>query len=291
MIYGYGILLSDKPLTTKRRTTTKAYLTLRKKLITNITIEAIPDLSSEREQLYSMIESLKPKDVLVFASFEAIANNGKDAAYLLREIISKEADWAIIGFPEYSSYNIDTFRSLNLPISQLNYISDSLYYVNFDRTTGRKAIQISELFIEVFFDWQNYFITTEEACDILGMKVGTFYNKASDFIREPKYRQKYCSLYNTKMVDWRKKPMRGPKFKTPQYNEFVIHFIGGCGPYEKWTVEDIEEMILYEAEAHVNVIDLIPQDAMRLYLNFMIPAATTKAAKEFYNPEVLKKYK
>lgn len=291
MIYGYGILLSDKPLTTKRRTTTKAYLTLRNKLITNIIIEAIPDLFNERKQLNSLLESLKPEDVIVFASFEAIAGDGNAASYLLSSIIDKEANWAIIGYPEFSSYNIETFQSFGLNYSQLHYIINELHYVSFDRTTGRKSIQISEQFIDVFFDWQNYFITTEEACDILGMKVGTFYNKASDFIREPKYRQKYCSLYNTKMVDWRKKPMRGPKFKDPKYLEFLILFKKSGKPYEEWKEEDIEFIIAYEASAHANVIDLIPQDAMRLYLNFSVPGATTKAAKEFYNPEVLKKYK
>lgn len=286
MIYGYGILLTSIPLTTKRKSTTNAYMALRKYLIDDIIIEAIPNLNSERIELEFLTNSLSPGDVIVFATLEALGSNADEAYEVLYKIGCFGADWAILNEPQLSTYNIESYESFNFSFSEIEYILKDLRLANFGRTTGRKAIQLSEKFIDVFFDWQNYFISTDDACRILNMTTATFYNKASGFIKEPRHRQKYLSLYDSKMKEWKKKPMRGAKFKEPTYLEILRDIQREYGAFEKWKLSDIETFILFKYPS----VDLIPQDVMRLYLNFSQPGATTRAAKQFYNPEVLKKY-
>lgn len=287
MLYGYGILLSDIPLTKKRKTTTKAYIALNKYILDEIVIEAIPNLDSARLDLEFLIDSLSPGDVIVFSSLESIAGNALNVYNILYKLSCHAVDWAILGEPDLSSYNIDSYESYYYSDAKIDAILNDVQLANIGRTTGRKAIQLSENFIDVFWDWQNYFISTEEACQILKMGTATFYSKASEFIRLPCYKKKYITGHDERMVDWQKKPMRGPKIKDSKYLEALRDLKRIFGSYDNW---DLDEVSAYLATCHEEVLDLIPQDIMRLYLNYSQTAATTRAAKQFYNPEVLKKY-
>lgn len=307
--YGYGIIVSKNDEKAIDLKNAKSYKILRKQFVDSITIEVVKSYTMPRNELKKMVEEIedhresvvlnpadpskdliqmfgpqKKRDVcIVVPTLETLGGSRFSVQRIAIEIITK-AHLLILDHPELSTVDFN------------GNVSDLLTSERFDALTllmdrlrntklcfkGKNPLVVDEKFKKVFWDWQNYYITTEEALELTGYARATFYELCKEYMMGKHWRDDYTTESSGQPEDWDKKPVRGMQIdeKTRTLLIKIQRTLGDdwdpveVGKIAKEEIkEDGEEYIFYE-------------DLVRLRLNFTEGrSAMAKAAKKYRKPE------
>ncbi len=218
-MYGYGSITSNKEGFDSNRMknvkNTTAYKSLRSMFLPeeNIIIEFIPKLDADRPKLRELVETSRPGDVIVIYSlksfgtkksilkwYEYIANNY--IGLLIPDYSNKQtglskfstADWA-------GEFDKNKISSLDYLLNELKYFLNS----ETQSSVGRIKKEIDEKFIQLYWAWQGYYITTEKALGLSNLSRQRFYALAKEY----ETTEDYLTQVNDQSVDFVLKPKRG----------------------------------------------------------------------------------
>ena len=217
-MYGYGSITSNEDLFNlyrmKNVKNTTAYKSLRSMFLPeeNIIIDFIPKLDADRPKLRELVETLQPDDVIVIYSlkslgtkksilkwYEYIANN--NIGLLIPDSSNKKtglsrfstADWA-------GEIDKNKISSLNDLINELKYLNSEMQY-----SVGRIKKEIDDKFIQSYWAWQNYYITTEQALGSSNLSRQRFYALTKEY----EATEDYLKELQRQPQDFVNKPKRG----------------------------------------------------------------------------------
>ena len=176
-MYGYGAITSNEDpfysYRIKNVKNTTAYKSLRSMFLPeeNIIIEFISKFVDDRPRLRELVETLRPGDVIVIYSLKSLGTRKSIIKWY--EYIANNNIGLLI--PDYSNKQtgLNRFSTANWAgeidrdkIASLNYlINDLKYFFNSETqlSVGRIKKEIDDKFIQSYWAWQGYYITTEEA--------------------------------------------------------------------------------------------------------------------------------
>jgi hypothetical protein len=143
-------------------------------------------------------------------------------------------------------------------------------------TFGRKAISIDKKFRKVFWNWQNYYIDTQDAIDLLGCSRQTFYSLAQEFITSNIYGDVYFDEYY-KLEDYERKAIRGIKLDEDT-KEVLIQIKRTIGNF--WTLDKVVDVLAKQPREKIKFP--MANDYIRLRNNYLYGrAAMVSATREY----------
>jgi len=216
---GYGCVYSDKPKKTIDISNTKAYKALKGLYLDYIEVEIIPKSVSERKVLEQLIEASYIPDgfgemvaienrVFVVPSIETLGNTLEDIGTMFSRIV-QDFNIIFLNRPDLSTCNLQ--GEILVDIKNLEEIAKIKLELACSQTNayGRRARQLNAKFRKVFWDWQNYFIDTNDAIELLEVSRATLYSMAKAFMTETIYSEIYSIEFSNNMVEIENKPVRG----------------------------------------------------------------------------------
>jgi len=285
---GYGCVYSDKPKETIDISNTKANKTLRGLYLDYIEIEVIPKSVSERKVLEQLIEASYSPDgfgemeptknrVFVFPSIETLGNTPNDVAIMYSRIVS-DFNIIILNRADLSTCTLDGKVLVDIKdIERITKIKKELAFSQMN-ALGRRGTPLNAKFRKVFWDWQNYYIDTNDVIKLLGISRATLYAMSKSFMSEAIYSATYSDEFTTNMVDFKNKPIRGVVIDE-SITSLLVAMQRKMGN-EDWDILGIAQVIT-ENKIEKNPFPNL-KDYMRLRLNYEFgKVAMSKAAKEY----------
>ena len=266
---GYGVLISEKEITSRTKSSSKAYQTLRDNYCDNIIIDVIktPDALRPfiKDRLYNekkIIENNKQELVLVIPTLETLGGNEKQIREIY-EMLILSIHLIVLNRPELSTYNLMNEELINIDDWEARQrLIKKLDTIKVKSRQGRKAKEFDAAFRKVFWQWQNFTITTEEALNLLKISKPTLFAMTKEFMTSPESRPLYKKEFKEFMFDYSEKPVRGVALDEP-----TRKLVAGCQRRmgDNWDMEKVLEIakILY-----ISPVQFIPEDYYRFRLNF-----------------------
>ena len=281
--FGYGFVGSTKNRNEIEIKSTKAYKALRAAFVDNITIEVADPSDTKRWELRRLITNLLEGDieldgkqaVIVVPSIEALGGNYEDATSTYNFILGL-CHIVILNRPDLSTCTMD--GTVTVALNNLNGIErlQSEFACAKMTSRGRKALSPNAKFRIVFWAWQNYYIDTEDALDLLGCSRGTLYSLAKEFMTAYSFGGIYVSEYDM-LQDYDYKPVRGITLdeNTEEVLRSIQRQLGN-----DWTEEGVSDVL---KTIDSNKIKMTAwSDYIRLKLNYQYGRAAMAAASRRY---------
>ena len=266
---GYGVLISEKEITSRTKSSSKAYQTLRDNYCDNIIVDVIKTPDAPRpfikDRLYNekkIIENNKQELVLVIPTLETLGGNEKQIKEIF-EMLILSVHLIVLNRPELSTYNLMNEELIHIDDWETRQrLVKKLATVKVKSRQGRKAKEFDVSFRKVFWQWQNFTITTEEALNLLKISKPTLFAMTKEFMTSPESRPLYKKEFKEFMIDYSEKPVRGVALDEP-----TRKLVAGCQRRmgDNWDMAKVLEIakILY-----ISPVQFIPEDYYRFRLNF-----------------------
>ena len=288
---GYGVYISKKSREDIDIKSTKAYKALRPLFLDSITIEISTPEENNRPELEKLIE----ENVLHDTNGNPVYN--EDVAIVIPNIETLGSDIEKVTENYYKIFNYFNIVILNykgLSTCSLNReihreildtddeyrYAEELSCVRLS-TRGRKTLQMTRKFRKVFWEWQNYFIDTKQACDLLGCSHGSLYKLSQEFMSKPYFRKVYEEEV-AYLKDFEDKPIRGITLdeNTVKVLVFLQRELG-----DNWEETKIFHMCYENNEFRNMPQTYFYSDYIRLRLNYMYGHSKVIAAAKKYKKD------
>jgi len=148
---------------------------------------------------------------------------------------------------------------------------------------GRKGIVIDKKFRIVFWNWQNYFIDTNDALALMGCSRARLYSLAKEFMTDIAYSDLYSREFDLYMEEYENKPVRGITIDAEL--EDILRQIRDEYRYD-WTVNNVTSIMMKNMSKAI----YMSSDYIRMKLNYTYGKAAMAAATKQYSkgPEYVK---
>lgn len=282
--FGYGFVGSTKDRNKIEIKSTKAYKALRAAFVDNITIEVADPTNPKHEELHELIDNLfdgkikldGKQAVLVVPSVETLGGDYKHATMvynhitgLMHIIILNRADLSTCTLTGEVKVALDDMQGIKKLRAEFACAKLT--------TRGRKAIPIDTKFRKVFWAWQNYFIDTQDALDLLGCSRGTLYSLSQIFMTSFSFTDLYWKEHDEYMENYADKPIRGVTLDD-QTVEHLIAIQRTVG--DNWTESTVADALRGKwGKTKYSTV----QEYIRLRLNYMYGRAGMAAATKMYS--------
>ncbi len=277
---GYGFVGSKKEESQVEVKSTKAYKALRAAFVDSIIIEVAPPSNSKRWKLRELItENLHNKNfVLVVPSIETLGGTYEDATSTYNIVIDS-FNIIILNRPDLSTFTLEgkSLVSLNDLRAIEKLQADFACARMSTNGKGRKAIPLDEKFRKVFWAWQNYFIDTKDAIDLLGCSRGTLYSLAQEFMTSYTFNGIYYNEYEN-LEDFENKPVRGITLDDDT-NEILLKIQRTLG--FNWTFGGVNDVLSTIPSKKIKFG--VRYDYLRLKLNFQYGRSGMAVATKTYS--------
>lgn len=266
---GYGVLISEKEITSRTKSSSKAYQILRDNYCDDMVIDVIKTPDAPRpfltDRLYNekkKIENNKQEFVLVIPTLETLGGNEKQIREIF-EMLILSIHLIVLNRPELSTYNMMNEELIHIDDWEARQrLIKKLATIKVKSRQGRKAKEFDASFRKVFWQWQNFTITTEEALNLLKISKPTLFAMTKEFMTSPESRPLYKKEFKEFMFDYSEKPVRGVALDEP-----TRKLVAGCQRRmgDNWDMAKVLEIakILY-----ISPVQFIPEDYYRFRLNF-----------------------
>lgn len=216
---GYGCIVSPLPKGKVEVTSSKAYKALKGYFLDSITVEHIDPNNPQRMMLNDIyiknciisnngIEGYKKNVVLVVPTVETF---GDDIEAATKEYFRflRGFHVIILNRPDLSTITLDGEVLVELnDINKREVLKTELALTKL-KNRGRKANALDAKFRKVFWAWQNFFITTEDALSLLNMARATFFSLSKTFMIDEQIASLYYEELRDNLEDYIEKPIRG----------------------------------------------------------------------------------
>lgn len=160
-------------------------------------IDKATGTNTKRDQLQLLLKVVGEGDLVVIKSIDRLSRNYKECKQLWEEITFKGADIVVIDMPMLDTRQykdlLGNFIS-DLILSVLGYVAEQETEFRKQRQRegieiakakgvykGRKKIEASANFVEVYNSWKQGNITAVKAMEQLGLKKNTFYRRVKEY--------------------------------------------------------------------------------------------------------------
>ena len=283
---GYDYIASKKERKDIEINSTKAYKALRAAFLDSITIEVAPPSDTKRNDLREIImNSFNFNDkgfmvsasntVIVVPTVETLGGTHKDACDTY-DIILGRLHIIILNRPDLSTITLNGEVLVELSDKAAIQKLKTEFACTKTTTRGRKAISIDAKFRKVFWSWQNYYIDTQDAIDLLGCSRQTLYSLAQEFITSNIYGDVYYDEYYM-LEDYEMKAIRGINLDedTKEVLIQINRTIGNC-----WTLEKVIDALAKQPNEKIKFP--MRNDYIRLRNNLLYGrAAMVSATREY----------
>lgn len=270
---GYGFVASKKAPEDIDVKSTKAYKTLRAAFVDEITIEVGNSKTLERQLLKRILEEYggDKNTVIVVPNAESLGGTSEMIYRTYYEIASSNP-LIILDSPELSTCMLDGTVTNSWSSEG---ITEKLLFLR-TNLLGRKAIPIDKKFRFIFWEWQNYYISTQEAIDLLEISRGTLYTLSKKYMTGfccGAYEEEYYRL-----KDFENKPLRGVVLDDIT-SKTIVKLQRELG--DNWTEDAVFEALGFP-ESFSKLTFQIPKDYIRLRLNYLYGRGAILAAEKKY---------
>lgn len=312
---GFGYVVSNLPKEKVDITTSKAYKELRGHFLDSITIDILspyemdPPYISDYFYTYSELSYLPDlySDLSYFPELnsDAFGKNRMDDAYSRVFVVPTIESFGVT--PEIAIANYDKFLScfhviiLDRPDLSTVTLDGEVIYKHSDRYNrenlvaefaiskfkrqGRKAKSLDVKFRKVFWDWQNFFISTEDALSLLNMSRGTFFTLSNDFMTDEAFRTIYLKEHIKRLSNGQLKPIRGITLSEND-TKLIIRLHRHLGKTNNWGIHAIQQLQSVMGEEEIKIYKeckFAPEDFVRLRLNVSEGRAAMARCSKQYN--------
>ena len=215
--FGYGFVGSTKDRSEIEINSTKAYKALRAAFVDTITIEVADPSITKHQELHRLIDDLinekieldGKQAVLVVPTAETLGGSYEEATSTYNLLSWSPVHIIILNRDDLSTCTLDgQIKVARHDRETRDYLQAEFACARMN-TKGRKSLPINARFRKVFWAWQNYFIDTQDALDLLGCSRGTLYSLTQEFITLPSFRGVYIREFDKHLTDYENKPVRG----------------------------------------------------------------------------------
>lgn len=279
---GYGCINSQLNTNEIVIKSTKAYKALRAAFLDEIVIEILPDFAVDRPKLEYLVNKYKTlvnndMELIVFVvpSIETLGGISEVAISNYNMII------------EYFPIIILNRRDLSTCSLSGEVFVDTADEVCIEKLKrefacsqmtprGRKAISIDERFRKVFWSWQNYFIDTTDAMELIGCSRATLYSLSHKFMTSENAYDIYLREYSY-LENFMDKPVRGITLDD-ETCDLLVKLQRSLG--DNWTEEGVQTILEDTPNKIAKFSDC--KDYIRLRLNYKYGrAAVFEATKKY----------
>ena len=279
---GYGCLNSQLDKNVIEIKSTKSYKALRAAFLDEIVIEVLPAFTIDRPKLESLVNKYKsfmnnPTEFIIFVvpSVETLGGN-LEIAISNYNIIIESFDIIILNRPDLSTCSlsgevfVDIADEAGIEKLKREFACSQM------TQRGRKAISIDERFRKVFWSWQNYFIDTTDAMQLIGCSRATLYSLSHKFMTSDTAYDIYLREYSN-LENYMDKPVRGITLDD-ETCDLLVKLQRSLG--DNWTEEGIQTVLEDTPKNIAKFSDC--RDYIRLRLNFKYGrAAVFEATKKY----------
>lgn len=213
---GYGVLVTEKKITAKTKSSARAYQVLRNVYCDEIKIDILNNPKGFRpfleQDIYTekkKIEESGQEFVLVIPSIETLGGDESQIKEVYEKLILS-MHIIVLYHRELSTYSIDNEELISIADEKARkYCVKKLETIKFNSKQGRKSKSFSVAFQKEFWKWQNFAITTEEAFEALNISKPTFLRMSKEFMTSSHVRDLYRCQFKHLMLDYQDKPVRG----------------------------------------------------------------------------------
>lgn len=218
---------------------------------------------------------------MVIPTLETLGGNEKQIREIF-EMLILSIHLIVLNRPELSTYNLMNEELINIDDWEARQrLIKKLATIKAKSRQGRKAKEFDAAFRKVFWQWQNFVITTEEALKLLKISKPTLFAMTKEFMTSPESRPLYEKEFKELMIDYSEKPVRGVTLDEP-----TRKLVTGCQRRmgDNWDISKVLEIakILY-----IYPVQFIPEDYYRFRLNFK-GKKTVNSDSLVTNSEVIK---
>lgn len=285
--FGYGFVGSTKDRSEIEINSTKAYKALRAAFVDTITIEVADPSDTKHWELHSLITDLidgkikldGKQPVLVVPTAETLGGNYEDATSTYDFVTMARLHIIILNRDDLSTCTLDGKVKVEDDDLEARDNLRAEFACARMNTRGRKAMPIDAKFRKVFWAWQNYFIDTQDAIDLLGCSRGTLYSLSQEFITSFSFSGVYDREFDEYLLNYADKPVRGITLDDEITNKLIaIHRIVG----DNWTESSVSYALVNERVGFSKKFGLT-KEYIRLRLNYMYGRAGMAAATKMYS--------
>ena len=204
---GYGFLGSKKKENEVDIKSTKAYKALRAAFVDEIIIEVADPSDTSRNKLREIItenltfgsngwvDGTKENIVLVVPTVETLGGIYEEAVSTYC-FLTDSYHIIILNRPDLSTFTMD--GKVLVELNDIDTIGQLRAEFACARMTtrGRKAIPLDAKFRKVFWEWQNYYIDTKDAIELLGCSRATLYSLSKEFMTSFAFSDVYMKEYD-----------------------------------------------------------------------------------------------
>ena len=294
---GYGFIATNRKLEDVALYATSAYKALKPKMLAEIVYEAGETNSSRIElmKLYQRIVagnptvaeahtrgSVKYDTVLVVPNIEALGGTIKDATAAYCFIIDA-MHIVILNRPDLSTVTLNGDVLVSETESEKREMLKADFKLSKVVNKGRKGIVIDKKFRIVFWNWQNYFIDTNDALALMGCSRARLYSLAKEFMTDVAYSDLYSREFDLYMEDFENKPVRGITIEGDLKD--ILRQISDEYRFD-WSVYNVTSIMLKNMSKAI----YMSSDYIRMKLNYTYGKAAMSAATKQYSkgPEYVK---
>ena len=290
---GYGCIISPLPKGKVEVTSSKAYKALKGHFLDSITVEHINPDNPQRTVLNDIyVKNCNKKDiVLVVPTVETFSDNIEAATEEYFRFL-KGFHVIILNRPDLSTITLNGEVIVELCDMEKREVLKAELALTKLKNRGRKANALDVKFRKVFWAWQNFFITTEDALTLLNMARATFFSLSKMFMIDDQVASLYNEELRDHLEDYAEKPVRGIVL-TEVDKKLVIRthrHIGGV-----WSEEQFLNLVMNDFNEDERALaEKCPyntRDIVRLRLNVNEGRAAMVRCSRKYNrgPEYVEK--
>ena len=283
--FGYGFIGSKKDRSQIEIKSTSAYKALRAAFVDNIIIEAADPSISVHQELRSLIDNLingkieleGKQPLLVVPTAETLGGSYEEATSVYDLVTRSHIHIVILNRDDLSTCTLDgQVKVARHDTKARDYLRAEFACARMN-AMGRKSLPINAKFRKVFWAWQNYFIDTKDALDLLGCSKSTLYSLTQEFITLPSFRGVYIREFDEYLTDYENKPVRGVTLddETVDLLFAVQRKLG-----DKWAPANVAEAM--PVRSHQRKFGSA-KEYIRLRLNYRFGRAAMVAATKMYS--------
>lgn len=293
---GYGFIATNRKIEDVAISSTSSYKALKSAFLNEVVYEA-GEINSPRLKLQAIVKEACESNstivngnqieshyntVLVVPNIETLGGTIADAttAYcfiidVMHIVIQKRPDLST------ATLNGDVLVAEN-DIEKRDMLKAEFKYSKVTNK-GRKAMTPDARFRKVFWAWQNYYIDTKDAVNLLGCARTRLYSLSKEFMTDIAYSNLYMREFNEYMSDYENKPVRGISLDE-ELTEYLLMIRDEIGL--NWTEKKISTFMFN----HMDKAKYLSSDYIRMKLNYMYGKAAMAAATKQYSkgPEYIK---
>ena len=214
---GYGFQASKKDIKNIDKKNTKAYKALRKLFLDDIIIEISTNEKNNRNELQKLIDANVLKDdaskpiynqdvAIVIPNIETLGNTVEEVFENYFKIFNY-LNIVILNRSDLSTCSLDGEMHYDFLDSEDKYRYTETLSWSSSSTRGQAILQMTKNFRKVFWEWQNYFIDTKQACELLDCSHSSLYKLSQEFMTKAHFRTVYEKEFGIR--DYIDKPIRG----------------------------------------------------------------------------------